>query len=141
MQSPRLPASCKCHPLLAVELPCDFTMALNLHLQRALEWLQETSPATSAPLSQHSMPERKLLSVALDALLSPEWKIYSALREQSWSSLIPWLPLHRHPQAVLHQSMPPTLSRLVTPPSHLLYQKLQMRPASPPVHCIKLPQD
>ena len=45
-------------------------MVLNLHLQRALEQLQQTSPATSAPTSQHSMPKGKLPSVALGAPFS-----------------------------------------------------------------------
>ena len=45
-------------------------METLLHLQGALKQLQWTSPTVPAPISQHSMPRRKLLSVALDALTS-----------------------------------------------------------------------
>ena len=54
-------------PFLAVEPQHDIAMALNLHLQGTLEWLQWTSPTTSAPTSQYSMPRRKLPSVTLGA--------------------------------------------------------------------------
>ena len=54
-------------PLPAIEPLCDIATVLNLHLQGALEWLQLTSSVTSVPLSQHSTPGRKLLSVALGA--------------------------------------------------------------------------
>ena len=50
-----------------VEPPCDITMALNLHLQGALEWLQWASPTASTPTSQCSMPRGQLPSVALGA--------------------------------------------------------------------------
>ena len=55
-------------PFLAIESLCDSATVLNLHLQGALEWLQQTSPTVPAPASQHSMPRRKLLSAALGAL-------------------------------------------------------------------------
>ena len=42
-------------PASTIELPCDIAMAMNLHLQGALEWLQWASPIASAPISQHSM--------------------------------------------------------------------------------------
>ena len=54
----------------------DIAMAFNLHLQRALVWLQWTSPATSTPISQHSMPGRKLSSAALGLHPPPEQKIH-----------------------------------------------------------------
>ena len=41
-----------------------------LHLQGALEQLQQTSPTVPAPTSWHSMPKRKLPSTALGALAS-----------------------------------------------------------------------
>ena len=52
-------------PFLAIEPLCDITMTFNLHLQGALEWLQQTSPITSAPISQDSTSGRKLPSAAL----------------------------------------------------------------------------
>ena len=108
-------------PLLAITPPCDITMVLNLHLQGALEWLQQTSPVTSAPLSQHSMPGRKLLSAALGAL--PSTRVEDLHRFQGMELAIPdsMAPLHRHPWVRLHQSMPPTLCRSVTPLPNLLY--------------------
>ena len=50
-----------------MEPPHDITTVLNLHLQGALEWLQQTSSVTSAPLSQHSMPGRRPMSAAFGA--------------------------------------------------------------------------
>ena len=55
------------NPLPAIEPPWDIATILNLHLQGALEQLQQISSVTSAPLSQHSMPGRKLSSTALGA--------------------------------------------------------------------------
>ena len=55
---------------LAIEPLHHITVAFNLHLQGALEQLQWTSPTTSAPISQHSMPGRKPPSVTLGAPLS-----------------------------------------------------------------------
>ena len=55
---------------LAIEPPDDITVAFNLHLQVALEWLQQTSPKISASISQHNMPGRKLPSVTLGVLPS-----------------------------------------------------------------------
>ena len=45
-------------------------MAVNLHLQGALEQLQWASPTASAPVSQCSMPRREPPSAALGALTS-----------------------------------------------------------------------
>ena len=69
-QNLRLPTPHRCQPLPAIEPPCDITVVLNQHLKGALEWLQWTSPTTSVPASQHSMPRRKPPSVALGALPS-----------------------------------------------------------------------
>ena len=55
------------HPLPSIKPPWYITMVLNLHLQGALEQLQWTSSATYSPASYHSMPRRKLPSVALGA--------------------------------------------------------------------------
>ena len=41
-----------------------------LHLQGALQQVQQTSPTVSSPISWHSIPERKPPSVALGALPS-----------------------------------------------------------------------
>ena len=65
MQNLRLPTPHWCHPPLAIKPPYGIAAFLNLHLQGALEWLQQTSLATSAPTSQHSMLRRKPTSTAL----------------------------------------------------------------------------
>ena len=78
------------------------------------------------------MPGRKPPSVALSALPS-NWV-------EDWLSLVLWPPLHRHLLVRLHWSMPPILSRSVTHPPHLPYQKLWMWSASPPVHRLKPPR-
>ena len=55
---------------LAIKHLCDITMPFNLHLQGALEQLQQTSPTTSPTISQHGMPGRKPPSAALGVLPS-----------------------------------------------------------------------
>ena len=51
----------------AIEPWPNITETLNLHIQRALEWLQQTSPTTFMPVSQHNTPRRRLPSAALGA--------------------------------------------------------------------------
>ena len=72
------------------EPPHNIAMAINLHLQEALEWLQWVSPAASAPVSQHSMPRRKPPSVALGALPSTG-EMEDPLRPEEMDSGIPAL--------------------------------------------------
>ena len=57
-------------PAETTKPPGDIAMAINLQLQGALEWLQQTSPAASAPVAQHSTLKRELPSAALGALPS-----------------------------------------------------------------------
>ena len=57
-------------PTTVVEPPHDIAAAINLHIEGVLEQLQQTFPATSTPISQHSMPGRKPPMAALGALPS-----------------------------------------------------------------------
>ena len=118
---------------LAMESACYIATILNLHLQRSLEWLQQTSSVTSASLSQHSTPGRKPPSACLGA--PPSNWVEDLLGPEGSESAIPG----RCPQVRLHWSTPPTLSRSVTDPPHLLYWKLWTWPACPPVHRLKPP--
>ena len=113
----------------------------NLHHQGALKQLQWTSPATSVPISQHSMPIRKLPSVALGAL--PSTRAEDPLSLEGMDSAVPDLmaPLHRLPQVSLCQNTSPVPFRSVTHPSHLPCQKLWTWPVSPPVHSLKPHRD
>ena len=70
------------------EPPYDITMTINLHLQGALEWLQQASSAASTPVSQHSMPRRGPPSVALGAPSSTEGR-ENPLGQKETDSTIP----------------------------------------------------
>ena len=72
---------------LAIKPPHDIATAFNLHLQGALEWLQQTSPTTSAPISQHSTSGRKLPSAALGTL--PSTRAADPLSLEGADSAIP----------------------------------------------------
>ena len=49
----------------AIKPQPNITKTLNFQIQGASEWLQQTSPTTSMPVSKHSTPGRKPPSVAL----------------------------------------------------------------------------
>ena len=138
-----MPTPHKCHPLLAIKPPCDITAVLNPHLQGALEWLQWTSPTTSAPTSQYSMPQhstpkRKLPCVPWVLCPPSEQKILLAWSGQTQLSLIPWLPLHWHPWPRLCQNTSPALFGSVIHTPCMLCHKLWMWPV-PPIHSLEFP--
>ena len=55
-------------PATPVKPVCDIATAINQHLQGGLEWLQQASPTSSTPVSQHSTLRREPPSVTLWAL-------------------------------------------------------------------------
>ena len=59
-------------PADIIEPPCDIAMAIKLHLQGALEQLQQASSAASTLVSQHRMPRMEPPSAALGAPPSTE---------------------------------------------------------------------
>ena len=125
-------------PFLAIK-PHMTSLVLNQHLQGALEWLQWTSPTTSAPASQHNMPRRKLLSVALGAL--PSSRAEDPLDLEGMDLAIPD-PMATSSQVSLGEVMPehvPSIVQISHSPSPPAISKLQMWPAFPPVHSLKLP--
>ena len=83
------------HPLAdTIEPPHDITMAINLHLQGALEWLQWASSTASASVSQLCMPRREPPSVALVAPPSTEETEDSlGLKEMDWAIPVPMATL------------------------------------------------
>ena len=74
-------------PISSVKPQPTITETLNLHIQGALEQLQQTSPATSMPVSQHSIPRRKLPSAALGA--PPCTRVEDPLRLEGADSATP----------------------------------------------------
>ena len=103
-----------------IEPPCDITMAINFHLQGALEWLWQASPAASAPVSQCSMPRREPPSVALGAL-PPTKENEDPLRPKIDGLSHPCLNGNPHTDAFVgshgqpHQVTPPESLMLFTP--------------------------
>ena len=86
-----------------IEPQPNITETLNLHIQGALEQLQQTLPATSMPVSQHSTPRRKLPSMALGA--PPPTRVEDPLGlEGADSSAAELLPTSS--QALQHMAMP-----------------------------------
>ena len=96
--------------LLAIKPLHDIAMVLNLHLPGALEWPQWTSPAASAPTSQHSMPGRKLLSAALGA--PPSTRTEDPLSLEGTDSAIPD-PMATSSQASLGEVMLEHIANIV----------------------------
>ena len=122
----------------AIEPPCDIATAFKLHLQVAFEWLQWTSPATSDPILQHSIPGRKPPSVAWGFCPPPDQKIHSAWR--GWTVPDPVATFYRCPYMQSCQKMSLALSKSVTHQPCLPCQKLWRWPISPPLHSLRLPQ-
>ena len=56
----------------AIKPQPNITETLTLHIQGALERLQQTIPTTSVPISKHSSPWREVPLVALGA--PPPWE-------------------------------------------------------------------
>ena len=129
------------------QVPPSFQLS-NLHMSSpcsstyisvgALEWLQQTFPVTSAPLSLHSMPGRKLLSA--DAPLST--RAEDPLGLEGMELAIP------DPMATSSQVSPgevtpehaPNIVQVSHSPLHLWYQKLCKWPASFPIHSYESPR-
>ena len=75
-------------PADAIKPPCDFAMAINQHLQGALEWLQWTSSTASTPVSQCSMPWKEPPLAALGPHpQQKEQKIPSGKRRQRQTAI------------------------------------------------------
>ena len=106
----------------AIGSPHDITMSFNLHFQGTLEQLQWTSFATSAPISQHSMPGRKLPSVVLGA--PPSTRPEDLLSLEGMDSAIPDLMAissQASPHAVMPENIPSIVhvNHLPPPPTML----------------------
>ena len=121
----------------AIKPQPNITKILNLHIQGALEQLQQTSPTTSMPVSQHSTPRRKLPSAALGAL--PPTRVEDPLDLEEAGSSMPsqWSLPHRHCSMQPHLMTSSPLSQLVIHHPHLLCQNLQLWPAFPPFHSLR----
>ena len=122
--------------LLAIEPPCDITAVPNQHLLGAFEQLQWTS-ATSAPASQHSMPQhstpkRKPPSAALGAL--PSTRAEDPLGLQGMDSAIPDL-MATSSQASTAKVMPEHISSTIwvshSPSLHAMSKTLDAASISP----------
>ena len=135
--NPRLSTPHRCHPLLAMKPPCDITAVLNQHLQWALEWLQQTSPTTSAHTSQHSMPQhstpkRKPPSVALGAL--PSTRAEDPLILEGMDLAIPDLMATSSqvsPAEVMLDHIPSTIWVSHSPSLHAVLKTLDVTSISP----------
>ena len=120
---------------LAIGLPCNITTAINLCLQGAVEWLQLTSPTTSAPITQHSTPRRKLPSVASTRATDP-------LGLEGADLAIPHL-MATSSQASSHVATPeniPSIIQISHSPSPPAVQKTLEVASIPPFHSLRLPQ-
>ena len=94
-------------PSVAVKPLQDIATVLNLHLQGALEQLQQTSPTVPAPISLQACLEGNCHLWPWVLCLPLHWKIYLAWRGWTWLPLMLWLPLHRHLRVRLCQNTPP----------------------------------
>ena len=108
IQAPATTPVLTLQPPDTIEPSCGITMAINLHLQGALEWLQRASSTASNPVSQCSMLRRVPTSVALGAPPSTEGT-EDLLRPKETNSAIPI------PMATLTQT-----SQWVTTPGNTL---------------------
>ena len=124
---------------LATEPPYDIIMAINWHLWGALEWLQWTSPTTSAPSLSTVCTEGGCHLQPWGLSPPPEQKIHSAWRGWTWPSQIWWPPLHRYSHMWSSQKASLASSQSVTHCAHLPYWKLWRWPESPPFHSHWLP--
>ena len=126
-------------PAAVIDPPCDIAMAINLHIQGALEWLQWTSPMTSTPISQHSTPGRKPPLAALGAL--PSTRAEDPLGLEGMDSAIPGLmgTSTQVPCRWPCLATSPVSLMSVTCHPHLPCQKHWRWLASPPFHSPRLP--
>ena len=123
--------------LLAIKPLCDIVAVLNQHLQGTLEWLQDTSPATSTPTSQHSMPQhsklkRKLPSAALGDL--PSTRAEDPLGLEGMDLAVPDLmdtSSQASPAKVMLQHIPSTVWVSHSPSPHAMSKTLDVASISP----------
>ena len=107
-------------------------MAFNLHFQGALQWLQWTSPTTSAPISQHSTPGRKLPSAALGAL--PSTRAADPLSLMGIDSAIPDLMAtssQAFPHVVMSENIPSLIQVSYSPSLPTVQKTLEVASISP----------
>ena len=98
----------------AIESQPNIAKTLNLHIQGVLEWLQQTSPTTSMPVSQHSTPGKKLPSVALGA--PPSTRVEDPLSLEGADSAMPKL-MATSSQVFQHVALPDNILTTI-PISH-----------------------
>ena len=102
----------------SIEPQPNIAKTLNLYIQGALGWLQQTFPTTSTPVPQHSNPGRKLPSVALGA--PPPTEVEDPLCPEGADSSVYKL-LATSTQALQHMAMPmPNDIPTTVPISHSL---------------------
>ena len=106
-----------------VETPGDITMAINLQLQGTLEWLQQTSPPASAPVSQHRTLRKEPPPVTLGASPSTRER-EDPIRPEGMDSAIP------APTAIIMQ-MPPWVATPGSTPSFTHITHLLLQPTMP----------
>ena len=104
----------------SVEPPSDITMAINLQLQGALEWLQWASPTASSPVSQHSMLRREPPSAVLGVPPSTK-ETEDPLGPEGMDSTIPALMatlMQTSPWAATLGGTPASLTLPTAPANH-----------------------